>query len=140
MKTFGRILGIFFVVVALVILAADLLAAAKSTESRIMPLGQLWYTLDAGSLNLVQAVIERYIWGPLWDPVLAGFLQWPAAPVFGGLGIVILVAPVARLPKRKPKDRRPKPRREKKKFTKPQPVEPRRVEPQRMEPRASTGA
>jgi len=56
MKTFGRILGIFFVVVALVILAADLLAATKSTGSRIMPLGQLWYTLDAGSLNLVQAV------------------------------------------------------------------------------------
>ncbi len=140
MKTFGRILGIFFVVVALVILAADLLVAAKSTESRIMPLGQLWYTLDAGSLNLVQAVIERYIWGPRWYPVLAGFLQWPAAPVFGGLGIVILVAPALRLPKRKPKDRRPKPRREKKKFTQPQPVEPRRVEPQRMEPRASTGA
>ncbi len=116
MKTYGRLLGIFFVVVALIILAADLLAATKSTGSRIMPLGQLWYTLDAGSLNLVQAVIERYIWEPLWDPVLAGFLQWPAAPVFGVLGIVILVAPVVRLPKRKPRDRRPSPAEKRRSF------------------------
>jgi hypothetical protein len=139
MKTFGRLLGIFFVVVALIVLAADLLAAANSSGNRFMPLGQLWYTLDAGSLNLVQAVIERYIWEPLWDPVLAGFLRWPAAPVFGGLGIVVLLAPVMRLPQRKPRDRRSKPRREKQKPAKPQPAEQRSVEPQRAEPRASTG-
>jgi hypothetical protein len=135
MKTIRRLLGIFFVVVALVVLAADLLAAAKNADSRIMPLGQLWYTLDSGSLNLVQVIIERYIWEPLWDPVLAGFLQWPAAPVFGLLGIVLLVAPVVRLPKRQPRDRRPKPRREKQKLPEFQ-----RMGAQRAEPRASTQA
>jgi hypothetical protein len=55
------------------------------------PLGELWFKLDVGSLNLVQAVVERYIWPPLWDPVIASVLQIPAA-LFFAVPAVILVA------------------------------------------------
>ncbi len=55
------------------------------------PLGELWFKLDVGSLNLVQAVVERYIWPPLWDPAIASVLQIPAAPFFA-VPAAILVA------------------------------------------------
>ncbi len=55
------------------------------------PLGELWFKLDVASLNLVQAVVERYIWPPLWDPAIASVLQIPAA-LFFALPAAILVA------------------------------------------------
>ena len=113
MRNFARVLGFLFLVLTLVILAADLVAAADGSKSEIMPLGALWYALDPGSLNLVQAVIERYIWQALWDPVLIGFLGLPAMPFFGCLGIVLIAlsflpkpkskqAPIPELPKKAP--------------------------------------
>jgi len=56
----------------------------------LRPLGQLWYSLDSASLNLVQAVIERYLLPALWDPLLLTFLTWAAAPVFAVLGLLCL--------------------------------------------------
>ena len=65
-----------------------------------MPLGALWFSIDPFSLNLVQAVIERYVWEPLWDPVLVAVLQLPAAPVFGVLGVLLIGLGFLRLPSR----------------------------------------
>ncbi|MFC4351327.1 hypothetical protein ACFOW6_07215 [Fodinicurvata halophila] len=53
--------------------------------------GALWYSLDPGSLNLVQAVIERYLWPPLWDPALLEVLRLPAVPFFLGVGALCLL-------------------------------------------------
>ncbi len=55
------------------------------------PLGELWFKLHVGSLNLVQAVVERYIWPPLWDPGISSLLQLPAALVFA-VPAAVLVA------------------------------------------------
>jgi len=55
------------------------------------PLGELWFKVHVGSLNLVQAVVERYIWEPLWDPAIASVLQIPAA-LFFAVPALILVA------------------------------------------------
>ncbi len=94
MRIVARLFGLFFVLVALLVLAA----AGQGGDSEIMPLGALWYSLNPASLNLVQAVIERYIWDPLWDPVLLAVLQWPAAPAFGLLGVLLMVLGFLRLP------------------------------------------
>lgn len=61
--------------------------------------GALWYSLDPGSLNLVQAVIERYLWPPLWDPALLSILRLPAVPLFLGSGVLCLL--LARLGRRR---------------------------------------
>ena len=103
MRIVARLFGLFLLLVALLVLAADLAAAGQGSDSEIMPLGALWYSLDPASLNLVQAVIERYIWEPLWDPVLLAVLQWPAAPAFGLLGVLLMVLSFLRLPARKDK-------------------------------------
>lgn len=55
------------------------------------PLGELWFKLDAGSLNLVQAVIERYIWPPLWEFVASPILRTPAVVAFAAPAALFLV-------------------------------------------------
>ncbi len=55
------------------------------------PLGQLWFEIDNGSLNLVQAVIQRYIFPELWDPVIVSMLLLPAWLVFAIPAIVLTV-------------------------------------------------
>ena len=103
MRIVTRLFGLFFLLAALLVLAADLAAADQGSDSEIMPLGGLWYSLDPASLNLVQAVIERYIWEPLWDPLLLAVLQWPAAPAFGLLGLLLMALGFLRLPSAKDK-------------------------------------
>ena len=98
MRTFTRLLGVAFLLAAALALGADLTAAGEEGGRGLMPLGALWYALHPASLNLMQAVIERYVWEPLWDPVLITVLQWPAAPVFGIMGVVVLAVGFVRLP------------------------------------------
>ena len=52
--------------------------------------GELWYRLSPGTLNLTQAVTQRYILPELWDSVLLTVLLWPAALVLGVPGLVLL--------------------------------------------------
>ena len=78
---FGCILGWFLVAVTAGVAAWEVLAPNPAGGPTLRPAGQLWFELDRGSLNLVQAVIERYVWPPLWDPVIAGLLQMPAVLV-----------------------------------------------------------
>ena len=58
MRTVVRLLGLLFVLAALFVLGADLAAADAGEGRGLMPLGQLWYELHSGSLNLTQAVVE----------------------------------------------------------------------------------
>jgi|TARA_R110002072_G_scaffold163397_1_gene316023 hypothetical protein len=86
----GRILGWLFVGGAFVILGYDLLQFLGSQSWNVLLLGELWFKLDAGSLNLVQAVIQRYIFPALWDPVIVTVLLWPASLLFLLIGLLLL--------------------------------------------------
>ena len=100
MKTVARLSGLLLLISALLVLGADLAAAGRDADGEFMSLGALWFNLHAGSLNVVQAVVERYIWPPLWDQILFPVLQWPAALVFGVLGVVLIGLGFLRLPQR----------------------------------------
>ena len=69
-------------------------AAALGGPAGILtrPLGELWFRLHPGSLNLLQAVVERYIWPPLWDPAISSVLLSPATLVFAVLAVAFLLA------------------------------------------------
>jgi hypothetical protein len=58
---------------------------------RLSAAGELWYALDPGSLNLLQAGIQRRLWPELWDPGLVTVLLWPAVAVLGALGLVLFL-------------------------------------------------
>jgi hypothetical protein len=53
-------------------------------------LGQLWYELNRSSLNLVQAVVQRYIHPFLWDPIIVSILLSWAFAVLIILGALLL--------------------------------------------------
>ncbi len=73
------------------VLARDLAAYIDRHLWAPLVLGQLWYELDRSSLNLAQAVIQRYVSPFLWDRIVVAVLLCWAWAVLVGLGGVMLV-------------------------------------------------
>ena len=89
-----RILGIL----GWVLILAALFVAADETyrwldlgSYHIIATGELWFRLSPGSLNLVQAIVQRHILPALWDDLLRPFLLLPAWLVLGLPGLLIVV-------------------------------------------------
>lgn len=78
-----RIFGGALVALGLAILVGDLSAEGPF---RLRVVGEVWYAISPGTLNLTQAVIERYVAEWLWNPVALTLLLWPAAAVCCGAG------------------------------------------------------
>ena len=49
--------------------------------------GQIWYELDKASLNLVQAVVQRYIHPAVWD---SAFVPWLLLPGWRAIAILVV--------------------------------------------------
>lgn len=64
-KTVGSVL----VIIAAVAFLAQLITGTDQTT-----LGGIWFAAHSDSLNLSQAVIQRYIHPAIWDPALQWFL------------------------------------------------------------------
>jgi hypothetical protein len=80
--------------VALITLAYELNAYSESGAYRAIPLGELWFNVHVASLNLVQAVVQRYLHPFLWDPIITTVLQWPAWSLLGAPAAILLaIAP-----------------------------------------------
>lgn len=86
-----RALGWLLLALAIAALAFEGVNWLMTGEWRIFAAGELWFTLDPVSLNLVQAVTQRYLHPALWDPVAIELLQWPAWVIFGAPAILLLV-------------------------------------------------
>ena len=88
----GRIGGWLLLGLAVIMLGRDVIAALSLGEVAISPLGQIWFQLDAASLNTFQAGVERHVSQWLWDQVLAPMLHWWAFvyPLVPGLALTIL--------------------------------------------------
>lgn len=85
----GRIIGWIFLIAALAVLVRDVLASIDAGSLVLIATGELWFSLHNGSLNLIQAVTQRYVSPSLWDPVIVTVLLWPAVLVLGVPGIVL---------------------------------------------------
>ncbi len=91
-----RIFGLLLLLGALGAAAWQFQFWAQTGRYVPVALGQMWFNLDPPSLNLVQAVIERYVWPPLWDPVLLTILRGPAWAVLGLPALILLILPMGR--------------------------------------------
>ena len=79
---------------ALVAFANDLISFAQTGTYRVIPAGQLWFDINVASLNLMQAVVQRFLHPWLWDPVITTILQWPAWSLLGApAAVFIAIAP-----------------------------------------------
>jgi hypothetical protein len=86
----GRLIGWFFFLAGVSVLVRDVLVWIDTKRWAPLVLGQLWYDLSRSSLNLVQAVVQRYIHPFLWDPIIVTILLWWAFAVLMVLGLLIL--------------------------------------------------
>jgi hypothetical protein len=87
----GRVIGWLLLLAALTVLGRDLIGWADTGEFAPIAAGQLWFSLDPGSLNLAQAAVQRHVAAWLWDPVIESMLLWWAVPVLSVPGLVLLV-------------------------------------------------
>lgn len=88
-----RLLGLGLIGLAVVFLAYDLVTGLSGAGTLgFNSLGDLWGRLSAASLNLVQAIVQRYLFPALWDPVLVTFLLLPAWLVFGVPGLLLILS------------------------------------------------
>ncbi len=81
-----RVLGWFFLALAVFSLAFDLFSFFKTSSFSFSQLGENWFNVHAGSLNLLQAVTERYISPYVWDYGFSQLLFLPTIVVMTVLG------------------------------------------------------
>ncbi len=84
----GRLIGWLLIFGAITAAAYELTGVIGGDGWRVMALGQLWYDIDAASLNAAQAGIQRYVAPWLWEPVITTILLWPVWAAFGAPGLV----------------------------------------------------
>ena len=86
----GRLIGWVIFLTGLSVLVRDVLVWIDTKLWAPISLGQLWFDFSRSSLNLVQAVVQRYIHPFLWDPIIVTVLLWWAFAVLVVLGVLIL--------------------------------------------------
>lgn len=93
-RLISRFLGFWLFAAALVSLVHDGARSIAASSLVVTSLGELWFSISPPSLNLTQAVIERYLHPFLWDPLLVSILQAPAAVVL--MAVALLFALIGR--------------------------------------------
>lgn len=88
-----RVLGWIFLFASIAVLVDDSITALQMGSFRLAAAGELWYRLDAGSLNLLQSVVQRYISAWLWDTVFVPVLLAPALVVLAVPAVILLLLP-----------------------------------------------
>jgi hypothetical protein len=91
MRSLLRLVGLALLIAGLGLLVRDLLGLTQGAGFRPEALGQLWYALDPGSLNLLQAVTQRYLAAALWDNGVVWLLLQPAFVVALVLGTFLVL-------------------------------------------------
>ncbi len=86
----GRLIGWLVTALALLAAGAEIVASLEGGAYRGLAIGELWYLLDRESLNISQAVVQRYLLPVLWDGVVV-LLRQPAWLVLGVAGPVLVL-------------------------------------------------
>lgn len=90
-----RFLGWILFLLALMAAGAESFLALEQAAWSPIAFGELWYGLDAGSLNLLQALVQRYLHPEIWDPWIVAVLTAPAWLVLlvPALALIVLARP-----------------------------------------------
>ena len=96
----GRLIGWVAFLAGAAVLVRDVLVWIDTKHWAPLALGQLWYDLNRSSLNLVQAVVQRYIHPFLWDPIIVSILLCWAFAVLMVFAALLLIVFRRRSPRR----------------------------------------
>ncbi|HJQ59877.1 MAG TPA: hypothetical protein VJ890_23420 [Vineibacter sp.] len=85
-----RALGWMLLIVTAVVGVYEVADYVDSGDRALSALGELWFKLHAPSLNLTQAIVQRYIHESLWDSAIRPVLLQPALLAFGAAALFCL--------------------------------------------------
>jgi len=85
-----------FLTITLLSLGAELLKSLQADKWVMIPLGEFWYKMHVASLNLTQALIERYLFPWIWDPALTWLLRGPVWATSFGLALFFRLLAIRR--------------------------------------------
>jgi hypothetical protein len=89
LRVAGSLTGRALMVLGMFLLGAELMRALERGAHTRIALGEFWYLADPGSLNGLQAGVQRYLDPELWETLFAPVLFWPAWAVFLVPGLVL---------------------------------------------------
>ncbi|MBZ0218083.1 MAG: hypothetical protein K8F25_16115 [Fimbriimonadaceae bacterium] len=85
-----RFLGLCLVAIAFIALVVDGTKSIAASTLYFTPLGEGWFSLHPPSLNLFQAIVERYTFPFIWDSIIIYLLLLPVWVVIAALGLLLL--------------------------------------------------
>ena len=85
-----RFIGLCFVAIAFITLVVDGTKSIAASSLIFTPLGEGWFSLHPASLNLFQALIERYTFPFIWDSVILHIMLVPVWIVIAALGFLLM--------------------------------------------------
>jgi len=85
-----RLLGLLLLALALITAVLDIARSIADSSVIMTPLGQDWFNFSVSSLNLTQAIVQRYLHPAVWDPVIQGMLQYPSWAVFAVISVIFM--------------------------------------------------
>ncbi len=94
-----RTIAILRLCAAAAALGWEIYVFSQAANYRLIAAGELWYQVDVASLNLAQAVVQRYLHPLVWEPVIVTVLNWPLWAVLGVPGLLLYVAARRRRPR-----------------------------------------
>jgi hypothetical protein len=87
-RFFFRLLALFFLTVAIILAVVDATNSVAAGEYVTTSLGQSWFSFSPATINLAQAVVQRYTLPFIWDPVAVWILTLPGFAVFAALALI----------------------------------------------------
>lgn len=81
------LLGYVCIAYGVTLVGMDVFRSARTRGLSLESLGGIFSDWSADTLNILQSVIERHIWPPIWDPGIVSILQIPASLFFLLLGL-----------------------------------------------------
>jgi hypothetical protein len=98
-RFFFRFLAVVSLAAAVILAVVDATRSIAASEIVLTPLGTSWFAVSPGTLNLAQALVQRYVFPSLWDPLIVSILNLPGFAVF--LVLALLFYAIGRRPARR---------------------------------------
>lgn len=98
-RFFFRFLSVVALAVAVILAVVDATRSIAASELVLTPLGTSWFAVSPESLNGAQALVQRYVFPVLWDPIIVTILTLPGFVVF--LVLALLFYMIGRRPARR---------------------------------------
>ncbi len=87
-----RLLSMIALTVAVIMAVLDGARSVAASEVTLKPLGVSWFEASPDTLNLAQAVVQRYLLPVIWDPFMIWVLNQPGFAVMAVLALLLYIA------------------------------------------------